>query len=85
MDRRERRTVDANRFRKIRLALGYTQEAIARLLYVTPRTVSNWESGLYQPSKAAQSRLHELTAKPAEQAKLITAGILPAPEAPDHA
>lgn len=37
------------RFTRMRKALGLTQEAVAKALNVTTRTVINWEGGHHEP------------------------------------
>ena len=39
----------ANNIRHYRRTLGITQQALAERLYVSPQTVSKWESGLSEP------------------------------------
>ena len=55
--------------KRLRLALGLTQERFARELGVTLSTVSRWETGRSQPSALAQRRLEELLQKLESQQK----------------
>ncbi len=48
--------------RKLRHALGLTQESFAHEVGVSVSQVSRWESGLAKPSRLAQRRLAEIQA-----------------------
>jgi transcriptional regulator with XRE-family HTH domain len=50
--------------REARGGRGYTQQEMARLMDVTPITLSRWETGTRQPSFAALTRFAELVGKP---------------------
>lgn len=43
----------ANRIRELRNKLGYTQQALAKMLQTTQQTVGRWETGAAQPSVAS--------------------------------
>ncbi len=49
----------------IRLRLGLSQEALARLLGVCFQTVNRWERGVYRPSNLAISKIKALSDTPA--------------------
>lgn len=53
--------------RKIREKLGVSQEALAEMIGVHPRTVQNWESGTTIP-KSKYAILRELVIKPQQYA-----------------
>lgn len=53
--------------RKIREKLGVSQEALAEMIGVHPRTVQNWESGTTIP-KSKHAILRELVIKPQQYA-----------------
>jgi transcriptional regulator with XRE-family HTH domain len=50
----------ATMIRKLRLALGLTQEQFAAKVGVTFSTVNRWESGRRSPSPLAMRRIEEL-------------------------
>jgi DNA-binding transcriptional regulator YiaG len=50
-------------FRKIRLSLGLTQEALARRLGVKLETVSRWERGALMLPKIAQLAIKQVSAE----------------------
>lgn len=45
--------MSAKEFKKLRLAKGYTQSQLARVLDVATMTVSRWETGLIKVSRIA--------------------------------
>ena len=47
----------AERFRQMRVGLGLTQKAAARLLGIDPATVTRWETGERRPSAGYRQRL----------------------------
>ena len=47
-----------SQLRKIRVEHGFTQEQLARLLYVTRATVNNWETGRARMSPGHWELLH---------------------------
>lgn len=59
---RRRARWDANDVRRLRQGLGVTQQALADQLGVRQQTVSEWETGLYQP-RGASARLLDLVAE----------------------
>lgn len=64
-DDRDRPAWDAEQVRALRRHMGLTQEGLARELNVRQQTVSEWETGLYQPRGASQ-RLLTMVAERAE-------------------
>jgi DNA-binding transcriptional regulator YiaG len=70
---------DAGRVRRLRRALELSQQAFARELGVRQQTVSDWETGLYQP-RGASVRVLSLVAERVG----VTYGRLP-PEDPADA
>jgi DNA-binding transcriptional regulator YiaG len=59
---RRRPTWDAGRVRALRRHLGLTQAALSAELGIRQQTVSEWETGAYQPRGAA-ARLLSLVAE----------------------
>jgi DNA-binding transcriptional regulator YiaG len=55
-------TWDARRVRRLRQALRVTQQQLAAELGVRQQTVSEWETGLYQP-RGASARLLDIVAE----------------------
>jgi len=53
---------DANRVRRLRQTLRLTQQGLAAQLGVRQQTVSEWETGLYQP-RGASARLLDIVAE----------------------
>ena len=53
---------DADGVRRLRQGLGVTQQVLAEQLGVRQQTVSEWETGLYQP-RGASARLLDLVAE----------------------
>ncbi len=49
MKQRKRRQWDGERIRALRQHLGLTQEKLAGELGIRQQTVSEWETGMYQP------------------------------------
>ena len=51
---------DWNRYqvKALRGHLGYTQEEMARQMGIRQQTVSEWETGAYQPRGASRTLLH---------------------------
>jgi len=49
MKQRKRRQWDRERVRALRQHLGLTQEKLAGELGIRQQTVSEWETGIYQP------------------------------------
>ena len=49
MKQRKRRQWDRERVRALRQHLGLTQEKLAGELGIRQQTVSEWETGMYQP------------------------------------
>jgi len=49
MKQRKRRQWDGKRVRALRQHLGLTQEKLAGELGIRQQTVSEWETGMYQP------------------------------------
>jgi DNA-binding transcriptional regulator YiaG len=76
---RRRPTWDARQVRALRQHLGFTQTELSAELGVRQQTVSEWETGAYQP-RGASSRLLTLVAERAAFA--YTADD---PEPPPHA
>jgi DNA-binding transcriptional regulator YiaG len=64
-DDEDRPAWDAAQVRALRRHMGLTQEGLARELNVRQQTVSEWETGLYQPRGASQ-RLLTMVAERAE-------------------
>ncbi|MEX0787005.1 MAG: helix-turn-helix domain-containing protein [Dehalococcoidia bacterium] len=64
-DGHDRLAWDAGQVRALRRHMGLTQEALARELNVRQQTVSEWETGLYQPRGGSQ-RLLSMVAERAE-------------------
>ncbi len=62
MSERRRRHWDANRVRRLRQELGFTQQALAEELGVRQQTVSEWETGMYAP-RGASARLLDIVAE----------------------
>jgi DNA-binding transcriptional regulator YiaG len=62
---KKERTWDGYRVRKLRKHLGLTQDELAEELNVRQQTVSEWETGQYQP-RGASERLLGLIAERAE-------------------
>jgi len=62
VERRRRPGWDAGRVRALRRHLGLSQAALSSELGVRQQTVSEWETGLYQPRGAA-ARLLTLVAE----------------------
>ncbi len=54
----------ATMIRKLRLALGLTQEQFAAKVGVTFSTANRWESGKSKPSPLAMQQIKELSAEP---------------------
>ena len=52
--------VSAKEFKKLRLARGYSQSQLARVLGVATMTVSRWETGLRKVSRIALIALSSL-------------------------
>ncbi len=63
--RRRRPAWDAGRVRALRRHLGLSQRALAEELGVRQQTVSEWETGQYQP-RGASARLLTLVAERAD-------------------
>lgn len=59
---RRRDQWDAERVRRLRVRLGLTQRELANELGVRQQTVSEWETGAYQP-RGASARLLRLVAE----------------------
>lgn len=57
-----RHTWDGARVRRLRRALGLSQQAFARELGVRQQTVSDWETGAYRP-RGASARVLSLVAE----------------------
>ncbi len=57
MKRRKRPAWDANQIRSLRDHLKLTQDALAEELNVRQQTVSEWETGQYQPRGASEKVL----------------------------
>ena len=55
--RRKRTAWDASSVRALREVLGLTQQALAEELNVRQQTVSEWETGQYQPRGASEKLL----------------------------
>jgi DNA-binding transcriptional regulator YiaG len=53
---------DASRVRRLRQTLRLTQQELAAQLGVRQQTVSEWETGLYQP-RGASARLLDIVAE----------------------
>jgi DNA-binding transcriptional regulator YiaG len=51
----------------IRLALGFTQEDLARKLGLALSTVSKWEQGIFSPSRLAREKIEKLVKKGGEK------------------
>lgn len=64
-ERRRQRIWNADRVRALRRHLGYTQQQLAAALGTRQQTVSEWETGLYQP-RGASARLLSLIAERAQ-------------------
>lgn len=64
-ERRRQRIWNAERVRALRRHLGYTQQQLAEELGTRQQTVSEWETGLYQP-RGASARLLSLIAERAQ-------------------
>jgi DNA-binding transcriptional regulator YiaG len=62
MAERRRARWDAGRVRALRQHLGLTQAALSEELGVRQQTVSDWETGVYQP-RGASARLLGLVAE----------------------
>ena len=62
MAERRRATWDAGRVRALRRHLGLTQAELSAELGVRQQTVSDWETGAYQP-RGASARLLTLVAE----------------------
>jgi DNA-binding transcriptional regulator YiaG len=62
MAERRRARWDAGRVRALRQHLGLTQAALSEELGVRQQTVSDWETGVYQP-RGASARLLTLVAE----------------------
>ena len=62
MAQRRRAQWDADRVRALRQHLGLTQAALSAELGVRQQTVSDWETGAYQP-RGASARLLTLVAE----------------------
>jgi DNA-binding transcriptional regulator YiaG len=56
---------DAERVRRLRRRLALSQQAFARELGVRQQTVSEWETGIYEP-RGASARVLSLVAERAE-------------------
>ena len=56
-ERRRRPLWDGERVRSLRGHLGLTQQELARELNVRQQTVSEWETGQYQPRGASERLL----------------------------
>lgn len=54
---RKRRSWDPERVRALRQHLGMTQQELAQELNVRQQTVSEWETGQYQPRGASEKLL----------------------------
>jgi len=48
---------DSERIRALRRHLGLTQDELAKILGVRQQTISEWETGLYQPRGASSTVL----------------------------
>lgn len=55
--------MDGNKVKRIRLALGLTQEEFAHRLGVTLCTVNRWENNKTTPSRLARKQIHYLAAE----------------------
>ena len=55
-------TWDAARVRRLRQALRLTQQGLAAELGVRQQTISEWETGLYEP-RGASARLLDIVAE----------------------
>ena len=53
-----RRQWDEEGVRALRRRLGYTQQKLARELGVRQQTISEWETGVYQPRGASRTLLN---------------------------
>jgi len=49
-----------SRLRSARGALLFTQDQVARVLRVSPKTIANWENGRAEPNVAALAQLAQL-------------------------
>ena len=59
---RRRATWDAGRVKALRQHLGLTQEELAREMGTRQQTISEWETGLYQP-RGLSERLLSIVAE----------------------
>ncbi len=57
MDRRKKRLWNGKRVRALRQHLGLTQERMAEQLGIRQQTVSEWETGMYQPRGSSDTLL----------------------------
>src|SRR5262245_38088954 len=80
---RQRREWDGGGGRALREHLGLTQAGLSDELGVRQQTVSEWETGAYQP-RGASARLLTLVAERAGFDYDVTSASGPAPEGPAH-
>jgi DNA-binding transcriptional regulator YiaG len=59
---RSRHRWDAEQVRRLRAALRLSQQALAEELGVRQQTISEWETGLYQP-RGASARMLDVVAE----------------------
>lgn len=57
MGRRKRRLWDSERVRALRQHLGLTQGRMAEDLGIRQQTISEWETGMYQPRGSSDTLL----------------------------
>jgi DNA-binding transcriptional regulator YiaG len=57
MKDKKRRDWDSNRIRALREHMGLTQQEMAEQLGTRQQTISEWETGMYQPRGASSTLL----------------------------
>ena len=67
LTREQKRRAQGRRLRESRNAAGFTQQAVAEALELTPQAIRNWERGLCNPAAETKKRLAKLYGSTVDQ------------------